>query len=596
MSELNHTLVGRVKSISGNKISIQLDDSIKSTMPIVDGVLYRIGQIGSFIKIPLGYTKLYGIVTQIGADAIPESLKKIALEENFDVRFTTRWISAVLIGETIIDKFERGVTQFPNVEDEVHLVTLTDLTLIYGGVIDQSSITVGNISISESLPAKIDINRFLTRHCALVGATGSGKSNSVAVILNAIAKKAEFKSARIFIIDPHGEYTFALKGISQSYRIDADTSKGEIELTIPFWALPFDELIRIFPGKVSDQQRDYIREKVLELKLSAAKLIHPSPIVASISADSPIPFSIKNLWFELDDFERQTYSDGARSIRTALIQSGNASNLISNIYQPASTMNTAPFLNNRAKGILNYLDGVRNRIADKRYRFLFSPKEFEPNLEGKITKDLNVLLSQWLGSSTPISVLDLSGVPPEILQSISGSILKIIYDGLFWAQNLTVGGRKQPLLIVLEEAHNYLKAGIDSISSRTVQSLAKEGRKYGLGLLLVTQRPSELDETVLSQCGTVIALRMYNSNDRSHISSAIQDDLNNITDLLPSLRTGEALIIGEAVKIPSRVKFFKMPDSPKSSDPKVSEEWSKVRPKISEYDKAIELWRDQKFS
>ena len=596
MSETDYTLIGRVKSISGNKISIQLEDKIKSIMPIVDGMLYRIGQIGSFIKIPLGYTKLYGLITQIGADAIPESLKKSALEENIDIRFTTRWVTAVLIGETLVDKFERGITQFPNVEDEVHLVTLNDLTLVYGGLKDEGSITVGNISVSESLPARIDINRLLTRHCALVGATGSGKSNSVAVILSAIATKATFKSARIFIIDPHGEYNTALKAISQTFKMDADTSKGETELTIPFWALPFDELMKIFPGKVSDQQRDYIREKVLELKLTSAKFLKPIPNVASISADSPIPFSIKKLWFELDDFERQTYSDGGRSVTTALTQVGNAEKLQSNIYQPASTMNTAPYLNNRAKGILNFLDSVRNKISDKRYRFLFTPKEFEPDLDGKIKKDINLLLAHWLGSSVPVSVLDLSGVPPEITQSISGSILKIIYDGLFWAQGLAVGGRKQPLLIVLEEAHNYLKSGVDSISSRTVQSLAKEGRKYGLGLLLVTQRPSELDETVLSQCGTVIALRMYNSGDRGHVSAAIQDDLNNITDLLPTLRTGEALIIGEGVKIPSRVKFFKMADSPKSSDPKVSEEWSKDRPALSEYDKALEFWRDQKFS
>jgi DNA helicase HerA-like ATPase len=159
-----------------------------------------------------------------------------------------------------------------------------------------------------------------------------------------------------------------------------------------------------------------------------------------------------------------------------------------------------------------------------------------------------------------------------------------------------VGGRKQPLLIVLEEAHNYLKTGVDSISSRTVQAIAKEGRKYGLGLLLVTQRPTELDETVLSQCGTVIALRMYNPSDRTHVSSALQDDLNNITDLLPSLRTGEALIIGEAVKIPSRAKIFKVADSPKSSDPKVSIEWGKNQPNAVEYSKAVELWRDQKFN
>ena len=558
MTDKEYTLIGRVKSISGNKISIQLDETMKSIMPIVSGRLYRIGQIGSFIKIPLGYTKLYGIITQIGADAIPEALLKTAAEVDMDLRFSTRWISAILIGETFIDKFERGITQFPNVEDEVHFVTMNDLTIIYGGMMDESSITVGNISVSESLPAKIDINLFLTRHCALVGATGSGKSNAVAIIVDAISKKESFKSARVFIIDPHGEYPTALKNVSSTYRIGADVKKKERELTIPFWALPFNELMKIFPGKVSDQQREYIREKVLEFKLSSAKFLKPQPNVAAITADSPIPFSIKKLWFELDDFERQTFSDRTTSTKTPLTQTGNAEKLISNIYQVASTMNTAPFLNNRAKGILNFLDGMRNRISDKRYRFLFSPQEFEPDLDGKIKKDLNLLLAQWLGNSLPVSILDLSGVPSEIMQSISGSILKIIYDGLFWAQNLTVGGRQQPLLIVLEEAHNYLKSGEDSISSRTVQALAKEGRKYGLGLLLVTQRPSELDETVLSQCGTVIALRMYNSGDRGHVSATIQDDLNNITDLLPGLRTGEALRSGEGVKIPSRVKFNKI--------------------------------------
>ncbi|KAF0147822.1 MAG: Bipolar DNA helicase [Ignavibacteria bacterium] len=596
MSDQNSTLIGRVKSITGSKVSIQLDSKIKSIMPIVDGVLYRVGQIGSFIKISLGYTKLYGIVNQIGADALPESLRELVMNENNDARFTTRWISAVLIGETFIDKFERGVTQFPNVEDEVHIVTLEDLNLIYGGMTEDQSICVGNISVSESLPARVDINKLLTRHCALVGSTGSGKSNSVSVILSAIAKKNEYKSARVFVIDPHGEYNSSLKDDNQVFRINADVSKNEKELYIPFWALPFDELMKIFSGRVSDQQRDYIREKILELKLGSITHINPVPNQAAITADSPIPFSIKKLWFDLDDFERQTYTDMARSIQSNLVQTGNANELRSNIYQPASTTNTAPYLNNRAKGILNFLDSMRNRLVDNRYRFLFSPGEYEPTHLGEIVRDLNQLLSEWLGSNKKIAILDLSGVPTEIMASVSGAILKIIFDSLFWAQNLSVGGRKQPLLIVLEEAHNYLKTGVDSISSRTVQAIAKEGRKYGLGLLLVTQRPTELDETVLSQCGTVIALRMYNSSDRSHIASALQDDLNNITDLLPSLRTGEALIIGEAVKIPSRAKFFKMSESPKSSDPKVNEEWKKDQPDVTEYSRAVEYWRDQRFN
>ena len=178
---------------------------------------------------------------------------------------------------------------------------------------------------------------------------------------------------------------------------------------------------------------------------------------------------------------------------------------------------------------------------------------------------------------------------------ISGSILKIMYDSLFWGQELNVGGRKQPLLIVLEEAHNYLKSGENSISSRTVQTIAKEGRKYGVGLLLVTQRPTELDETVLSQCGTTIALRMNNRGDRGHVSAAVQDELSNMIDLLPSLRTGEGLILGEAVKIPSRVKFRKISNAPKSSDPDVTQQWKKDKPDNSEYEKVVENWRNQKF-
>jgi DNA helicase HerA-like ATPase len=175
-------------------------------------------------------------------------------------------------------------------------------------------------------------------------------------------------------------------------------------------------------------------------------------------------------------------------------------------------------------------------------------------------------------------------------------LLKITYDALFWGLKTKVGGKSQPLLIVLEEAHNYLKAGENSISSRTVQTIAKEGRKYGVGLLLVTQRPSELDETVLSQCGTMIALRMNNSKDRGHIKSAVQDELQSMVDLLPSLRTGEGLVSGEAVKIPSRVKFYKIANAPKGSDPKVSELWhNEIENQEAEYKTLVKTWRNQNF-
>jgi len=573
-----------------------MTENLKSTMPIIDGLVYRIGQIGSFLRIPLGYANLYGVVTQIGADAIPESLKEKAFQED-ENDLCNRWMSLVLMGERVGNKFERGVTQFPTAGDEVHLVTIDDLNIIYGGFDENNSIVAGNISVSESLPAKIDLDKLVTRHCAIIGSTGSGKSNTVAIILEAIAMGG-FKSARILLIDPHGEYDDTLSKYSKVFKVKADINKGQSELHIPFWALPFDELMKSFPGNLSDQQRDYIRLKILEKKINSIQYLKNKPNISAITSDSPIPFSLKQLWFELDDFERKTFKENRKPETAFFRKKGNAEKLISNEYEPASPGGGSPFLNFQAKSILGFLDGMRNRMLDQRFKFLYEPGGFTPNLTGKVTNDLDSLLIDWLGHENPITILDLSGIPSVVMSSISGSLLKIMYDSLFWAQNLPIGGRKQPLLLVLEEAHSYLKAGENSISSRTIQTIAKEGRKYGVGLLLVTQRPTELDETVLSQCGTLIALRMTNKGDRGHVSSAVQDELNDMVALLPSLRTGEGLVMGEGVKIPSRVKFEKISKAPKSSDPNVSEEWRKNRPEKKEnnFEKAVDLWRNQKFN
>ena len=255
-----------------------------------------------------------------------------------------------------------------------------------------------------------------------------------------------------------------------------------------------------------------------------------------------------------------------------------------------------PFLNNKAKGMLGFLEGMRSRLLDQSYNFLFRPVGYSPALNGSTPNDLPNLFSTWFGHEFPVSILDLSAIPSNIMQTISGCILKIIYDALYWGQNTLVGGKKQPLLIVLDEAHAYLKAGEESISSRTVQAIAKEGRKYGVGLLLVTQRPSELDETVLSQCGTMIALRMTNTRDKGHVSSAMQDELREMTEVLSSLRTGEAIVSGEAVRIPSRIKFYQADNAVKSSDPIASKLWANASPNVAEYETSVRNWRNQSFT
>jgi hypothetical protein len=589
------TEIGEVISVSGNIITIQLSDNMKSNTSIIDGIVYRIGQIGSFLKIPLGYTNLFGIVNQIGASAIPEKLAEI-VKQDYSNANNRQYLNMVLVGEQIGVKFERGVSQSPTTGDKVHLVTRNDLSIVYGGYDDKSSIVVGNISTSESLNARIDLNKLVSRHCAILGSTGSGKSNAVGVLLDAIAKKG-FKSSRILVIDPHGEYDSVLKEKSNVYKIRANTANNEKELYIPFWALPFNELMDIFSGSLSDQNRDYVRTKIIEAKTKGADINEINIPKELITADTPIPFSLKQLWFELDDFERITTRQ-VRNINTkcTLITTGNADTLISNEYPSPGIGSSAPFMNQGAKGILSFLDSVRLKLKDSRYNFLFYPGKYEPDLDGKVKNDLNNMLFEWLGSTNPITILDLSGIPSDIMTSVSGTLLKIIYDALFWGQSLPNGGKEQPLLIVLEEAHNYLKAGEHSVSSRAVQSIAKEGRKYGVGLALVTQRPSELDETVLSQCGTIIALRMNNAKDRGHIRSAVQDELQTMIDLLPSLRTGEGIVSGEGVNIPSRIQFYKLANAPKGADPKVSEQWmNEKNASIDDYNNILHLWRNQKL-
>lgn len=607
----NQTKIGEVDSVSGNTIRIKLSDDIKSEMPIIDGVVYKAGQLGSFLKIKLGYANIYGIVTQIGSDAVPENLKE-ALIINYEKTKNLRFVSLVLVGEQIGRKFDRGITQYPSPGDAVHIVTIEDMEIIYGGFNEKSAITVGNISVSEGLGAKIDLDKLISRHCAIVGSTGSGKSNSVGVLLKSIADK-NFKSSRILIIDPHGEYNEVLKEYSKVYKINADESKGESELYIPYWALPLNELVKVFSGNINDQQLDHVRTKVLKDKMEFINFLKLDSLnIDTINANSPLPFSINKLWFDLDDFEKRTYKKKDDLADVSIIKLGNPDTLKSSEYEPAKAADKPPYLlPNIKKNLSRFTDSIKNKLHDKNYNFLFKPGDWTVNFDGtwdsniaswdltksksKLIKDLSDLIFDWVGSDKPITILDLSGVPSDIMTSLSGTLLSIIYDALFWGQNELMGGKKQPLLLVLEEAHNYLKAGQDSIASRTVQRIAKEGRKYGVGLALITQRPSELDETVLSQCGTLIALRMNNTKDRGHIKGAVQDELQNLIDLLPNLRTGEGIITGEAVKIPTRAKFYKLSNAPKSSDPKASEEWENERPKKDEYNKAITKWRNQTF-
>lgn len=585
MNQGTPTLIGHVDSAKGGVVTIRLRDDIPTFM-MVDGRSFRVGQIGAFLRIPLGYTQLYGVCTLVGAAAAPQG-------EEVRVQAGHRWLSATLFGESIGGVFERGVSQYPTIDDEVHLVTPLDMRVIYGSTKDEQAITIGHLAAASGIFGSLDLGRLVTRHCAIVGSTGSGKSNLVAVLLEAIATQG-FPSARVLVIDPHGEYASAVGQYGRVFKLKADPAKGELPLYVPFWALPFEELQTIALGAMQPGPEASVREEVIARKKDAAKHLTKSPPDIAITADSPIPFNLKKLWFDLDDYERQTFDDSERTKPCDKIKNGNAETLVSNLYPAPQPGSKKPFAHPRPRNIARQLELLRNRLQDSSYEFLFRPGEaLTPDLDGKTTGDLHQLVESWVGHDRPLTVLDVSGLPSEILSTIVGTMVRIVYDMLFWAQNLPISGRNQPLLIVLEEAHIFLPEKGDSAAHRTISKIAKEGRKYGIGLCVVTQRPVEIESTVLSQCGTMIALRLTNSADRSKVEAAMPDDLGALSGMLPALRTGEGMILGEAMPIPSRIQFFKARKRPRGDDPEMPQAWRGPHPDAAHYQTALNNWRHQ---
>jgi len=606
MSIADPTYIGQVASVTGAIVRVRLREDMPSTLVMIGGESYRVGQIGGFFRVPMGYTNLYAVCTQIGADAAPPGSGEpgfgAALETDEQLHLSGyRWMTIVLLGEALGREFERGVGQYPTVGDEVHLVTNDDLKVIYGWAKGKKgTISVGRIAAASGISADINVAGLVSRHSAIVGSTGAGKSNLVTVLLEAVSD-GSLPNARAIVIDPHGEYATALRDRARVFRIRPDEAAGERPLCVPFWALPFNELQQLMLGGLQPNHEASIRDVVLDMKVSAALHLAVPPPPETLTADTPVPFSIKRLWYELDKFERVTFPVSAPQTDTNAYppeQSGDASLLRSDRYPAASPYNQAPYKNQKKRNLERQLDLMRSRLKDARFSFLFSPGDgYQPDLNGQVESDLNSLVRDWVGHDKPITIFDVSGLPSEVLPTIVGTMLRIVYDMLFWAQDLPIGGRLRPLLVVLDEAHRFVPEGADTPAHRTLSMIAKEGRKYGTGLMLVTQRPSEIDSTILSQCGSMIALRLTNSVDRSKVSAAVPDDLGGLVDQLPSLRTGEAVFLGEVMPIPSRVRVRRARQKPVGDDPKLPDVWQVPdRPSGGLYTQALANWRAQSTS
>lgn len=584
MMKNDPTLIGTVQDVTGTTVSVSLVSASVTGLSFYNGDSYRIGQVGSFVRIPLGYTSLFGIVSQVGAGAAP-------MTEGESRPWGNQWLRVQLVGERgQAGQFERGISQHPTINDAVHIVTEDDLREIYGPGDPVDFVTVGQLASAESIPSLVNINKLVTRHSAVVGTTGAGKSTTVAGLLTALSEPIRYPSARVVVLDIHGEYATALADRSSVFRVSADVrnEKGEKPLQIPFWALSFDELVKLSFGDLSDEAMAVVGDAIVALKRESLKNQPRDGITPTrLTVDSPVPFCIHKLWFELHQREHRTIipvpGGASDEVQPAYVldaagkplQLGDAMSVTPPMYRTVKTTGSPHERVNWGRDSINIrqqLAILGSKLRDPQFAFLFNCGDWRPDLDGKVSRDLDALLKDWLGSRAPVTILDLSGVPPAVLRDLIGTLLRILYDALFWARNLPEGGRLRPLLIVLEEAHAYLGREHAGTASSAVRRIAKEGRKYGVGTMIVSQRPSEIDPTILSQCGTIFAMRLANDVDRGQVTGAASDNLKGLFEMLPILRTGEAIIVGEAVSLPMRtlVDPPNMNRWPDSRDPSVA--------------------------
>lgn len=580
------TLLGVVTGVSSSSVSVDLAISVESGIVVLEGRNYRIGQVGSFVKIPLGYNHLYGVIS--------ESNESSTVDIDIGLSKDRKWVKVELVGESLGDSFDRGISEYPSIGDQVHFVVDSDLKNIFKRT-SKSQFNVGRLSSSEGIGVSLDLDKLISRHSAVLGSTGSGKSTSTASLLRSMILRDDdvaLPSARILLIDIHGEYASALKDVAKVFSV---LPSDENQLYIPYWCVSPDKLLEFLCNSPNESQKSQFLDKTVEDKKEA---IAKNGIVGiestKVISSTPLPYRIKKMWYDLSYDDGVNWQDANMTIPAHAVDGvGDFTNLIGPKFLPPGAGSALP-KKGGSGAMKRQLEMMKSRLLDTQYSFLLDPGPWSPDADGKVEKDLDALIEDWIGHDKPITIFDLSGMPSARLSLLLGSVLDLIFEAAIWGRNFKEGMRQRPLLVVLEEAHRYLGKAESGLAKEMVQRIAKEGRKFGVGAMIVSQRPSEIDETILSQCGTIISLRINNSTDRGIVKAAMSEGLAGIIDSLPVLRTGEAIIVGEAAQLPTRCRFNMLPEDkyPNSSDPKIAERWSEPLRKET-YADLVNAWRNQ---
>ncbi|TCK85077.1 ATP-binding protein [Albibacterium bauzanense] len=579
----NSGKIGQVIEVNTERVIVEVSNELDNYNIIHNGTLYRIGQVGSFVKIINGLSCVYCVVESFST-----------YMQTGDIAINKKVINVSLLGfKNIKGEFESGAKITPSIADSVFLIDEDDINVIFKSDV-KFPIEVGKNYFSNSLPVYLNLNEFVLKHSLIVGSTGSGKSNTVAYLLNNIT--TEYKSSRVVIIDIHGEYMKYLGDDANEFSIYDPAKK----LVIPYWMLDFETLCKLFGlgnGLTYSSIIDVFRDRILEMKkefVNSVDLLKEKIKLSDININSPIPFNIKNIWFEFYNRGYGTFENGSRIFgEFAYLKDGDenpligdAENLIKPQFEPYSMGVNRPFKSNEVQ-YKNVADNIENLLRNEDFKFVFGDDEY---IKGD--KSIAELISSWIENDKQISVLNLSGIPYNILDVVIGVLSNLLFDTVYYT--LKIDDKKyegRPLLICYEEAHRYLNSGTqNSFSQNAVERIMKEGRKFGLGAMIISQRPVEIPNTILSQVSTFIALRLTNSEDQSKIISFAPNNFSMFLKSLPSLGNGDAFVIGECMKIPMKVKIPLLDTVKNINFAEKIRAWNQEKPEELSYSETIIRW------
>lgn len=507
------------------------------------------------------------------------------------------------IGTIEGEAFKRGSNSLPIPLEDVFILDEEFLKIIFSQS-ETYNFEFGNLLQNDKVNLYIDGNKFFGKHIAVVGSTGSGKSCTVSKILQSsvgISEQAninngEQKNSHIIIFDIHSEYkkAFELED-NQNFSLNY---LDMASLKLPYWLMNSEELEDLLIESnegVSHNQISILRKAII---LNKEK---HNPGVDKIDYDTPVYFNLKEVYNYINNSNIATKDASTSELK---IQN-KINNLGRDEYQlfeenvifaskERGKVNDGPFAGEFDRFVIR----LNTLLNDKRLKFITEP--LKENGDDYKTDDFEFILKQFIGylDKSNITIIDLSGIPFEVLSITVSLISRIVFDFCFHyskIKNKIKELNDNPILIVFEEAHNYIPRSNDSSYKsvkKSVERIAKEGRKYGLSSMIVSQRPSEISETILSQCSNFVALRLTNPNDQNFIRKLLPDGVASISDILPSLSKGQCLIVGDAVPIPSLVQLSMPNPSPSSDDIPVIDEWSSLWKDIN-FSDVIRRWKKQ---